>query len=34
MYDYRDKKERLEEFLEDVVKRGVCIAFSGGPIAF
>lgn len=30
MYDYRDKKERLEELLEDAVKRGVCIAFSGG----
>ena len=30
MYDYRDKKERLEQFLEDEVKRGVCIAFSGG----
>lgn len=30
MYDYRDKKERLEELLRDAVRQEVCIAFSGG----
>lgn len=30
MYDFVDKKERLEELLQDAVKKGVCIAFSGG----
>ncbi len=30
MYDYGDKKEKLEDFFRDAVKRGVCIAFSGG----
>ncbi|MCI8464490.1 MAG: ATP-dependent sacrificial sulfur transferase LarE [Lachnospiraceae bacterium] len=30
MYSYTDKKERLEELLQDAVKKGVCIAFSGG----
>lgn len=30
MYDFMDKKEKLEELLQDAVKKGVCIAFSGG----
>ena len=30
MYDYMDKKEKLEELLQDAVKKGVCVAFSGG----
>ena len=30
MYDFMDKKEKLEELLRDAVKKGVCIAFSGG----
>lgn len=30
MYDYMDKKEKLEELLRESVKKGLCIAFSGG----
>ena len=30
MYGYMDKKEKLEEALQEAVKEGVCIAFSGG----